>query len=166
MTENKRFYLDENGINDREYEFSLLGEDELVDIINGLNDEKEQLKKQVTRYKRLSEFRNEQINNRILTIKEFIDNCSNEKVKKELEGLFYSEVNEYDLSSENRKLLNENEWLKKENKRLTDKLNETALEFLNHDMVTMGKATEISEMSYYDFLKFRKENGNPMELQE
>ena len=60
----------------------------------------------------------------------------------------------------------ENEQLKSENKRLTDKLNETALEFLNHDMVTMGKATEISEMCYYDFLKFRKENGNPMELQE
>ena len=40
----KRFYLDENGINDREYEFSILGEDELVDIINELNDENEQLK--------------------------------------------------------------------------------------------------------------------------
>ena len=68
------------------------------------------------------------------------------------------------------KLLNrfadENDKLKSENKRLTDKLNETALEFLNHDMVTMGKATEISEMCYSDFLKFRKENGNPMELQE
>ena len=43
MTENKRFYLDENGINDREYEFSILGEDELVDIINELADENEQL---------------------------------------------------------------------------------------------------------------------------
>lgn len=68
------------------------------------------------------------------------------------------------------KLLNrfadENDKLKSENKRLTDKLNETALEFLNHDMVTMGKATEISEMCYSDFLKYRKENGNPMELQE
>lgn len=44
MTEDKRFYLDENGINDREYEFSILGEDELVDIINELNDEHKQLK--------------------------------------------------------------------------------------------------------------------------
>lgn len=43
MTE-KRFYLDENGINDREYEFSILGEDELVDIINELNDENKNLK--------------------------------------------------------------------------------------------------------------------------
>ena len=67
------------------------------------------------------------------------------------------------------KLLNrfadENEQLKKENQRMTDKLNELALELLNYDMVTMGKATEISEMCYYDFLKYRKDNGNPMELQ-
>ena len=46
MTE-KRFYLDENGINDREYEFSVLGEDELVDIINGIVDENEQLKQTI-----------------------------------------------------------------------------------------------------------------------
>ena len=59
----------------------------------------------------------------------------------------------------------ENEQLKKENQRMTHKLNELALEFLNYDMVTMGKATEISEMCYYDFLKYRKDNGNPMELQ-
>ena len=44
MTETKRFYLDENGINDREYEFSILGEDELVNIINELNDENKKLK--------------------------------------------------------------------------------------------------------------------------
>ena len=42
----KRFYLDENGINDREYEFSILSEDELVDIINGLVDENRNLKLQ------------------------------------------------------------------------------------------------------------------------
>ena len=65
-----------------------------------------------------------------------------------------------------KQLKEENDKLKSENKRLTNKLNETALEFLNYNMVTMGKATEISEMCYSDFLKFRKENGNPMELQE
>lgn len=70
------------------------------------------------------------------------------------------------MEKEIERLSEENDKLKSENKRLTDKLNKTALEFLNHNMVTMGKATEISEMSYYDFLKFRKENGNPMELQE
>ena len=62
-------------------------------------------------------------------------------------------------------LYDENEQLKKENQRMTDKLNELALEFLNYDMVSMGKATEISEMCYYDFLKYRKKNGNPMDLQ-
>lgn len=44
MITEKRFYLDENGINDREYEFSILGEDEFVNIINELNDENRQLK--------------------------------------------------------------------------------------------------------------------------
>ena len=43
MTE-KRFYLDENGINDKEYEFSILSEEELVDRINELNDENKKLK--------------------------------------------------------------------------------------------------------------------------
>lgn len=80
-----------------------------------LKDENEQLKKQKAKYKRLSEIRNEEINNRILTIKEFMDNCSNEKVKKALEDLFYSEVNEYDLSKKYRKLREENEDLKEDN---------------------------------------------------
>ena len=53
----------------------------------------------------------------------------------------------------------------KENERMANKLNELALEFLNHNIVSMEKAVEISEMSYHDFLKYRKENGNPMELQ-
>ena len=80
-----------------------------------LKDENEQLKKEKARYKRLSEIRNEEINNRILTIKEFIDNCSNEKVKKALEDLFYSEVNEYDLSKKYRKLYDKNKKLQLEN---------------------------------------------------
>ena len=48
---------------------------------------------------------------------------------------------------------------------LENKLNQTALEFLNHEIISMGKAVEISEMSYYDFIKYRAEHGNPMELQ-
>lgn len=131
-----------------------LTNDEVVDLLN----ENEQLKQKNERYKRLIEIKNEQINNRILTIREFIDNCSNEVVKNALQDLFYSEVNEYDLAKENRVLCRENE-------RMTNKLNELAFEFLNHDMVSMGKATEMSEMSYHDFLKYRKEKGNPMELQ-
>ena len=45
MTE-KRFYLDENGINDKEYEFSIISEEELVDRINELNDENKELKEE------------------------------------------------------------------------------------------------------------------------
>lgn len=80
--------------------------------VGRLEEENEQLKKQKAKYKRLSEIRNEEINNRILTIKEFMDNCSNEKVKEALEDLFYSEVNEYDLSKKYRKLREENKQLK------------------------------------------------------
>ena len=88
---------------------------ELAEYVDKLQKENEQLKKQKARYKRLSEIRNEEINNRILTIKEFIDNCSNEKVKKALEDLFYSEVNEYDLSKKYRKLHDKNKKLQLEN---------------------------------------------------
>jgi len=77
-----------------------------------LEKENEQLAKEKERYKRLSEIRREEINNRILTIKEFIENCSDNRVKKILKDLFHSEVKEYDLSAQNRKLLHENEQLK------------------------------------------------------
>ena len=62
-------------------------------------------------------------------------------------------------------LNDENGRLKSENKRLTDKLNKTALELVD-ECISQGKATEISEMSYIEFLDFRAENGKPMELQE
>ena len=94
------------------------GKDELLELaeyVDKLQDENEQLKKQKAKYKRLSEIRNEEINNRILTIKEFIDNCSNEKIKKVLEDLFYSEVHEYDLSKKYRKLHDKNKKLQLEN---------------------------------------------------
>lgn len=113
-----------------------MGTDEVVDTLNELHEingrcnheitlnhqkilklmnENEDLKRQKERYKRLSEIRNEEINNRILIIKEFIDNCSNEEVKKTLKDLFYSEVNEYNLSKKYRKLHEENEDLKEDN---------------------------------------------------
>ncbi|MBQ2832375.1 hypothetical protein [Methanobrevibacter sp.] len=97
-----------------------------------LEKENEQLKKQKARYKRLSEIRNEEINNRILTIKEFIDNCSNEEVKKALEDLFYSEVNEYDLSKKYRKLHEENEDLKEDNAILKQALTRLVEAFNDH----------------------------------
>lgn len=70
-----------------------------------------------------------------------------------------------EMSIENRQLKSENNELKEENKRLTDKLNNTALELVDK-VITMGKAVEISEMCYIDFLKYRKENNKPMELRE
>ena len=74
--------------------------------------EKEELKKEKERYKQLSEIRDENINNRILSLKEFINNCGDEKVKNALEDLFYSEVKEYDLAKENRELKKEKEFWK------------------------------------------------------
>jgi len=56
------------------------------------------------------------------------------------------------------------EQLYKENKRLTDKLNNTALELVD-GVISMEKAVEISEMNYNEFLEYRMKNGKPMELQ-
>lgn len=95
-----------------------------INKMNELSDENEQLRNKKERYKRLSEIRQQEINNRIFTIKEFINNCSDNKVRRALKKLFYSEVNEYDLSSENRKLLKENEQLKSRIKEVTELLSE------------------------------------------
>ena len=110
-------YIIQDLQNEDEYQVGFVNcdEDVFLKLVNELADENEQLKQQKARYKRLSEIRNEEINNRILTIKEFIDNCSNEKVKKALEDLFYSEVNEYDLSKKYRKLHDKYKKLQLEN---------------------------------------------------
>ena len=86
----------------------------ITEMLESTIKKNEQLKFERDRYKRLSEIRQENINNRILTIKEFIDNCSDKKVKKILKQLFYSEVKEYDSSKKIRKLEKENEQLKQE----------------------------------------------------
>lgn len=91
-----------------------LWKEEVIATLNKQDKRIQELKQEKERYKRLSEIKNEQINNRILTIREFIDNCSNEDVKNALQDLFYSEVNEYDLAKENRKLAEENDSLKKQ----------------------------------------------------
>ena len=61
-------------------------------------------------------------------------------------------------------LLKEQGLLEKENERLRTKLNTTALELVS-ECISMGKAVEISEMSYTEFLDYRAKNGKPMELQ-
>ena len=110
-------YIIQDLQNEDEYQVGFVNcdEDVFLKLVNEIADENKQLKQQKARYKRLSEIRNEEINNRILTIKEFIDNCSNEKVKKALEDLFYSEVNEYDLSKKYRKLHDKYKKLQLEN---------------------------------------------------
>lgn len=71
------------------------------------------------------------------------------------------------LSEKNKQIMKlqmENEDLKNENQRLTNKLNQTALELVD-EVISQGKAVEISEMSYHEFLDYRVRNGKPMELQ-
>ena len=63
------------------------------------------------------------------------------------------------------KVHGENAVLRKRVQELETKLNETAFELLDNEIISMGKAVEISEKSYHDFLGYRAEKGNPMELQ-
>lgn len=90
--------------------------------IGELNDENENLKLKCEIYQRLSEIRNVEIHNRILTIQDYINDCEDENVKQELKRLFYSEVKEYDLSKELRELEKENHVLNAKVNRLMDEL--------------------------------------------
>lgn len=123
MAEDKQFTSDIHRIFDNNEEIACadtMGDAEiLVDLLNEqeerikeLKIENNQLKRKKERYKLLSEIREENINNRILSLKEFIKNCKDEKVKNTLNDLFYSEVQEYDLAKENRKLKKENKHLR------------------------------------------------------
>lgn len=180
MTEHKRFvYYEHKGADyildtpNKSLDFiEMLGDcleaEEIVDLLNCLNDENKQLKKQKVKYKRLSEIRDEEINNRILTIKEFMDNCSNEKVKKALEDLFYSEVNEYDLSKKYRKLCEENEDLKEDNailkesyKEILRKLDETIFDkaFLQKEKEGLYEENKQLKM-HMNFVKAYLEGGH------
>ena len=92
-----------------------LDEKEIVNRLNGLYEENKELEQQKERYKRLSEIREKEINNRILTINEFIDDYSDDyRIKNVLLDLFYSEVKEYDLSKKYMALKKENEQLKQQ----------------------------------------------------
>lgn len=59
--------------------------------------------------------------------------------------------------------------IKEQDKRiieLEDKLNQTALEFLNHEIISMRKAVEISEMNYSDFIPYCAEHSGMIEKKE
>ena len=92
--------------------------DDIVDLLNELHEENKQLIREKERYKRLHAIAHEQIDNRILTIQNFIEECSDEKIKKALKKLLCTEVLDYDVSAKNRALIDENEQLKKENEEL------------------------------------------------
>lgn len=82
-----------------------------------------------------------------------------ERIKQQEELISEQAIQLDYLKDENQHMkdvLGENSQLKERIKELENKLNQTALELLNYDMITMGKAVEISEMSYFDFLKYHK----------
>lgn len=93
--------------------------------------------------------------------KEEIKQNNHNKTVKRLNEL--REIN-IALKRDNKKYRKENNELRQENQRLTNKLNNTALELVDN-CISQGKATEISEMSYKEFLDFRAKNNKPMELQ-
>lgn len=72
-----------------------------------------------------------------------------------------STIDVVDLLNEQQATINQ---LKEENERLKEKLNVTALELVD-EAISMGKAVEISEMNYHEFLEYRKKKGKAMELQ-
>lgn len=90
-----------------------LTDKEVVDLLSQLNDENEQLIREKERYKTLHRIACEQIDNRILTIKNFVEECSDDNVKKALKKLLCTEVQAYDVSAKNSALIDENEKLKK-----------------------------------------------------
>ena len=103
MTE-KRFYTDGKYVMQDEGLYVICNGEHDADVVATALNELLEVKREKERYKRLSEIRAENINNRILSLREFINNCEDEKVKNALEDLFYSEVKEYDLAKENREL--------------------------------------------------------------
>ena len=136
-----------------------------IKVMNGLDKKNQQLKeenrelkkknirlnREKERYKRLSEIRDENINNRILSLKEFINNCEDEKVKNILEDLFYSEVKEYDLAKENGELKKENEQLKSTNMEMEDylgRLEESCIISSKRLKTIMNYAKENGEIKY------------------
>lgn len=95
-----------------------LTDKEVVDLLSQLNDENEQLIMEKERYKTLYRIAREQIYDRILTIKNFIEDCSDDNVKKALKKLLCTDVQRYDVSAKNSALIDENEQLKKEYQKL------------------------------------------------
>lgn len=109
-----------------------LTDKEVVDLLSHLNDENDQLIREKERYKTLHAIACEQIDNRILTINNFVEECSDDKVKNALKKLLCTEVQAYDISAKNRALMDENEQLKQQNEKLN-------IDFVNFKMKLIEK---------------------------
>lgn len=130
-----------------------LDEKEIVNRLNGLYEENKELEQQKERYKRLSEIREKEINNRILTIKEFIDDYSDDYgIKNVLLDLFCSEVKEYDLSKKYMALKKENEQLKQFKEKVFTLINKEIAQ--NEEAIGWGKETgaDSSAMGFYNHM--------------
>ena len=130
-----------------------LDEKEIVNRLNGLYEENKELEQQKERYKRLSETREKEINNRILTIEEFIDDYSdNYRIKNVLLDLFYSEVKEYDLSEKYMALKKENEQLKQFKEKVFTWIDKEIAR--NEEAIEWGKENDAdsSAMGFYNHM--------------
>ena len=130
-----------------------LDEKEIVNRLNGLYEENNELKRQKERYKRLSEIREKEINNRILTIKEFIDDYSDDYgIKNVLLDLFYSEVKEYDLSKKYMALKKENEQLKQFKEKVFTLIDKEIAR--NEEAIELGEETgaDSGAMGFYNHM--------------
>ena len=130
-----------------------LDEKEIVNRLNELYEENNELKRQKERYKRLSEIREKEINNRILTIKEFIDDYSDDYgIKNVLLDLFYSEVKEYDLSKKYMALKKENEQLKQFKEKVFTLIDKEIAR--NEEAIELGKETgaDSGAMGFYNHM--------------
>lgn len=101
---------------------------------------------------------------RLLTFEEVINVLNNyDEFTKEL--MLETEL----LRVENnnlKKFMMDPEGVTDENRRLTDKLNNLALELYYANMISIGKATEIVEMKYMEFVVETAKRGRPVELRE
>ena len=130
-----------------------LDEKEIVNRLNGLYEENKELKQQKERYKRLSEIREKEINNRILAINEFIDDYSDDyRIKNVLLDLFYSEVKEYDLSKKYIVLKKENEQLKQFKEKVFTLIDKKIAK--NEEAIEWGKETcaDSTSMGFYNHM--------------
>ena len=99
---------------------------------------------------------------RLLTFEEVITVLNNydEFVKELMMEIELLRVENNNL----KKFMMDPEGVTDENRRLTDKLNNLALELYYANIISIGKATEIAEMKYMEFVVETAKRGKPVEL--